>query len=849
MVDAITEFVVGKIDNYLIEEASMLMGVKDDLEELKTELTCIQIYLKDVEARDREDENSKEWAQQVLDIAYGVEDVLDTYFLKLEKRPQRLGLMRLTNIRGEKNDAYNIVDDIRTLKRRMLDLTCKRETYAIRNFNEHRAVASTQRVKELRRARTDDQEECVVGFADDAKVLLTKLLDDDGDNKTYMIFIFGMGGLGKTTLARKLYNSSDVKEKFEYRVWTNVSRECKTRDILMRIIRSLGEEASEVELEKMAEEELEFYLHDILQEKRYMVVVDDIWERETWESLKRALPYNDEGSRVIITTRIRAMAEGADQRVYAHYLRFLTFEESWNLFERKAFRDIKKVDQELQNIGKEMVQKCGGLQLSTIVLAGLMSRKRPNEWNDVWASLCIKDDTIHVSTLFDLSFKEMGNELKLCFLYLSVFPEDYEIDVERFIQLLVAEGFIQVDEEMMMEDVARYYIEELIDRSLVQVVERQREKLMFCRVHDLIRELAIKKAKELNFVNVYNEQHSSTTTWRREVVHQLMDNNYLCDRRVNKHMRSFLFFGEPRRDITYVETITLKLKLLRVLNLGGLHFICQGYSPWSLPDVIGGLVHLRYLGIADTVVNNLPDFISSLRFLQTLDASGNCFEQMTDLSKLISLRHVTGRFIGELLIGDAVNLQTLRSISTYSWSKLKHELLINLRDLEIYEFHILRDQRRVPLDLVSLSKLKNLRILKIEVLSFSLFSEETVRFELLVELTLHCSVQRLPIDMDMIFPSLESLKLIVNLQEDPMPALQKLQRLEDLVLYSSGYPGAKICIKAQGFFRMRKLVLIMKRLDELEIEDEAMPSLMELNLDNKGGATKLMIPDRLRAFI
>ncbi|CAH8267677.1 unnamed protein product [Arabidopsis lyrata] len=644
----------------------------------------------------------------------------------------------------------------------MLDVTRKREMYGIGNFSEHRAVASNSRVMELRCPRSDDQEERVVDLEDDAKVLLTKLLDDDGDNKTYMISIFGMGGLQNTALARKLYNSSYVKESFEYRVWTYLSRECKTGDILKRIIRSL-EETSEVELEKMAEEELEVYHNDILQGKKYRVVVDDIWEKEACESLRE------------------------------HYLAIMKEAESSSL--HKAFRDIVKVDQELQKIGKEMVRKCGGLPLTTVVLAGLMSRKRPDEWKDVWENLRVKDYNIHVSTVFDLSFKEMLNELKLCFLYLSVFPEDYEIDVEKLIQLLVAEGFIQNDKEMMMEDVARYYIEELIDISLVEVVKRKRGKLMSFRIHDLIRELAIKKAKELNFVTVYNEQHSSTTS-RREVVHHLMDNNYLCDRQ-------------------QTNTIVLVLR------------------PWSLPDVIGGLVHLRYLGIADTVVNNLPDFISNLRFLQTLDASGNSFERMTDLSKLTSLRHLIGRFIGELLIGDAVNLQTLRSISSYSWSKLKHELLINLRDLEIYEFHILNDQIRVPLDLVSLSKLKNLRVLKIEVVTFNLLSEETVRLELLVELTLHCNITRLPRDMDLIFPSLESLTLIVNLQEDPMPALQKLQRLEDLVLYSCGYAGAKMCINAQGFCRLRKLKLIITRLDELEIEEEAMPSLMELNLDKK----------------
>lgn len=830
MVDAITGFIVGKMGNYLIEEASMLMGIKDELEELKTELMCIQGYLKDVEAREREDEASKVWTKLVLDIAYDVEDVLDSYNLKTEERSQRRGLMRLANKVGEKKDAYNILDDIRTLKRRILDVTRKRETYGIGNFNEPRGGenASSLRVRQLPRARSVDHEELVVGLEDDAKILLAKLLDDDGDQNRYMISIFGMGGLGKTALARKVYNSGDLKTKFDYRVWISVSQEYKTRDMFLRIIRSLGVTSGK-ELEKirvLTEEELEVYLHGLLEGKRYLMVVDDIWEREAWESLKRALPCNHKGSRVIITTRIRAVAEGVDQRVYAHKLRFLTFEESWKLFEQKAFRNMQWVDEDLQKIGKEMIQKCNGLPLAIVVLAGLLSRKRPNEWNDVCASFWrrLKDNSIHVSTVFDLSFKELRPELKLCFLYLSIFPEDYEIDVEKLIHLLVAEGFIQEDEEMMMEDVARYYIEELIDRSLVEAVRRERGKVTSCRIHDLLRDVIIKKAKELNFVHVYNGQHSSTSC-RREVIHHRME-TYSCERRVNKRMRSFLSFGELRGS---VKTTNLKLKLLRVLNLGGFLFDHKGYIRSSLPDVIGELIHLRYLGIADTFIRNLPAFISNLGFLQTLDASGNyLFQGTTDLSKITSLRHVMGKFVGELLIGDAVNLQTLRSISSYSWSKLKQEFLVNLRELEIYDDSKWVDQRRVPLSLASLSKMKNLRVLKLEVTTFNLSSEF----------------------MDvMVFPSLESLTLVgTNLEEDPMPALQKLPRLEDLVLKDCDCSGGKMSISAQGFGRLRKLELIIKRLDELQIEEEAMPSLMELNLNPRGRPTKLMIPDRLRVF-
>ncbi|KAL5855019.1 hypothetical protein ACOSQ3_004852 [Xanthoceras sorbifolium] len=183
--------------------------------------------------------------------------------------------------------------------------------------------------------------------------------------------MYGMGGLGKATLARKLYHYSDVKMRFmNYCAWVSVSRDYTTQDLLVRIIKSFGIRTKKTQdIEKMNVEDLGRYLQEPLQEQSYLVVIDDVWDKESWESLKKAFPDNKNRSRVIITTRIKEVAERSDERTHAHKLRYLRLDESWQLFCEKVFRNLN-VDEGLKRVGREMVQKYDGLPVAIILLEG-----------------------------------------------------------------------------------------------------------------------------------------------------------------------------------------------------------------------------------------------------------------------------------------------------------------------------------------------------------------------------------------------------------------------------------------------------------------------------------------------
>ncbi|KAL5765191.1 hypothetical protein ACOSQ2_017785 [Xanthoceras sorbifolium] len=316
MVDAVVSQVVQRLGDILIGEVIFLRGVRSEVQWLKDELRHMQRFLQHAEERQYGDATIRVWVSDIRDFAYDIEDVLDAFHLKLQKRSGRIAFMCCWIFDKCKETVilHNIGKKIEEFKNRINDLSRRRQLYGLQdsgNSGEGRSKA-LGKLKEVRRATSFAVEEKVVGFDDDAHELLAKLLDNDP--RRCLISIYGMGGLGKTTLARKLYHNSDVKMRFkDCCAWVSVSQDYTTQDLLVRITKSFGFKNKKIEdLEKMKEEDLGRYLQESLQEQSYLVVIDDVWDKEAWESLKRAFPDNKNKSRVIITTRIKEVAERSD---------------------------------------------------------------------------------------------------------------------------------------------------------------------------------------------------------------------------------------------------------------------------------------------------------------------------------------------------------------------------------------------------------------------------------------------------------------------------------------------------------------------------------------------------------
>ncbi|XP_031284279.1 putative disease resistance RPP13-like protein 3 [Pistacia vera] len=777
------------------------------------------------------------WVSGIIDLAYDAEDVLDAFSLKV----QHGGISNTVDVdEGHK--------EIEKLRMRISDLSRKREACKLqdtRSMSEGNSKA-LGKLKDLRRQNSITVEENVVGFHADADQLLPKLLG--GEPGRIVISIFGMGGLGKTTLAKKFYHNYDINKHFDHCAWVSISQDFDNRNVLQRIMESFKmiETRKEMqEVRKMSRENLERKLHKFLQEKRYLLVLDDVWQKETWESLKRAFPDNKNGSRVIITTRNKEVAQRSDEKTYAHALQFLSPEESWQLFSKKAFQNVNIVDDGLKNLGEQMLQKCGGLPLAIVVLGGLLSTKKPSEWRAVYDSIWrhLIDDSIHIEDLLALSFNDLPHKLKLCFLYIGLFPEDFEINVEKLIRLLLAEGFIQEGGDQIMEDVAADYVIKLINRSLVQIDKRCWGTVVTCRVHDLLRDLAIRKAEELNFYHIYDEiSHSSTrssiaSSCRRQAVY-LVRERFLWLRHSNKLSRSLLFFNRQTSQLT---PLCKTFKFLRVLEVD--------LFGKTLPKEVGKLIHLIYLGLQDEAIITLPSSIGNLRRLQTLHMEGahTYVPLPTEISKLQELRHLIGFFSGSLPIANLKKLLTLKYVYQSSWEELNPESLVDLQELQI---QCDGDLTIPEFKFETVAKLRSLRVLSVWLdpdLSFPSL-QLLGHCRCLVDLRLCGRIEKLPENLEEIFPNLEGLKLADSLlEEDSIPSLERLPNLMFLVLANASYLGKKLSCRANGFPRLEVLLLSnLIQLEEWEVDEDAMPMLRGLSIT--GCSNKLRIPEKLKSI-
>uniref|UniRef100_M1APS8 R2 n=1 Tax=Solanum tuberosum TaxID=4113 RepID=M1APS8_SOLTU len=404
MVDAAVSYADEKLGDFLIEEVSLRQSLRENVLWLRNELSFMQAFLKDAQKKQEQDNLVQQWIFEITSVANEAVYILEAYSLDAAKDGDyAVGfvdrLKACSCIHQKEAKFHNIGKEIQSLKERVMDISRKRDTYGITYMNINAREGPSNRPNDP-----------------------------------------------SSSLIRTLRRAVSYAEKDQLFVGF------QEYSILRSIIKSIQgyHEKMLKLLKEMTETDLETHLRNLLKERKYLVVVDDVWHREAWESLKRALPDNNNGSRVILTTRKEDVAERVDDKGFSHKLRFLNKEESWDLLCKKLHPENKMSSADLfspsmKRLATEMVEKCRGLPLAIVVLGGLLSyRKGVDEWQKVKTHLWqhMKNDSVEISHILSLSYNDLSFELKQCFLYIGSFQEDHVIDAEKLMRLWLAEGFI-----------------------------------------------------------------------------------------------------------------------------------------------------------------------------------------------------------------------------------------------------------------------------------------------------------------------------------------------------------------------------------------------------------------------
>ncbi|XP_045088121.1 disease resistance protein RGA2 isoform X2 [Aegilops tauschii subsp. strangulata] len=498
-----------KASSYLLDQYNVMEGMEKQHMILKRRLPIILDVITDAEEQATANrEGAKVWLQELKRVAYEANEVFDEFKYEALRREARknghykeLGFdviklfpthNRVVFRHRMGSKLCRILEDINVLIAEMHDFGL-RQTLLVSNQLRQTPVSKEWRHTDY--VIIDPQEIASRSRREDKNNIVKVLLGEASNANLAVVPIVGMGGLGKTTLAQLIYNEPEIQKHFPLQLWVCISDTFDVNSVAKSIVEASPKKNDDTDKPALDR------LQKLVSGQRYLLVLDDVWNREVhkWERLKVCLQQGGMGSAVLTTTRDKQVAEimGVDRTYNLNVLQDYFIEE---IIVDRAFSSENEKPPELLEMVGEIVKRCRGSPLAATALGSVLRTKTSvEEWKVVSSGSSICTEETGILPILKLSYNDLPAHMKQCFAFCAIFPKDYKINVEKLIQLWIANGFIPEQEEDSLETAGKHIFSELASRSFFLDIEEfkgdmQNQQYCFrttCKIHDLMHDIAM----------------------------------------------------------------------------------------------------------------------------------------------------------------------------------------------------------------------------------------------------------------------------------------------------------------------------------------------------------------------